>query len=154
MKGIILAVSIQKGNGIISGDDGKRYRFLLSSWYTEQNPKQGLRVDFDTTPEGEALDIYQDISDISASPSSQLNPKNRIIAAILAFFLGAFGAHKFYLGYSQAAIIMLIVTLVSSFLLIPNLVIRIIAFIEFITYLTKSDQEFYDTYLKNKKAWF
>lgn len=77
MKGIILAVSIQKGNGIISGDDGKRYRFLLSSWYAEQNPKQGLRVDFDTTPEGEALDIYQDISDISASPSSQLNPKNR-----------------------------------------------------------------------------
>ncbi|MDE5068247.1 MAG: TM2 domain-containing protein [Trichodesmium sp. St16_bin4-tuft] len=100
MKGIILAVSIQKGNGIISGDDGKRYRFLLSSWYAEQNPKQGLRVDFDTTPEGEALDIYQDISDISASPSSKLNSKNRGIAAILAFFLGAFGAHKFYLGYS------------------------------------------------------
>lgn len=61
---------------------------------------------------------------------------------------------NFQKGYSQAAIIMLIVSLVGSFLVIPTLVMSIIAFIEFITYLTKSDQEFYDTYLKNKKAWF
>ena len=150
MKGTILKVSIQKGNGIISGDDGKRYKFLLSSWEAEQNPTQGLRVDFDTTPEGEALEIFQDISSLS----NKLSSKSRATAAILAIFLGGFGVHKFYLGYHQAGTITLIVSLVGSIIILPTIVMGIIAFIEFIIYLTKSDQEFYDTYIRNKKAWF
>lgn len=149
MKGTILKVSIQKGNGIISGDDGKRYKFLLSSWEAEQNPIQGLRVDFDTTPEGEALEIFQDISSLSRQSS-----KSRATAAILAIFLGGFGVHKFYLGYNQAGTITLIVSLVGSIIILPTIVMSIIAFVEFIIYLTKSDQEFYDTYIRNKKAWF
>jgi len=34
--------------------------------------------------------------------------KNKVAAAVLAFVLGAFGVHRFYLGYIQTAIIMLV----------------------------------------------
>jgi hypothetical protein len=33
-------------------------------------------------------------------------------------------------------------------------VIRVISLIEGILYLTKSDEEFYNTYIANKKEWF
>ncbi|MEF9673921.1 TM2 domain-containing protein [Pseudomonas sp. PCH446] len=35
----------------------------------------------------------------------------KIPAALLAFFLGAFGVHKFYLGYNVQGVIMLLVFL-------------------------------------------
>ena len=34
--------------------------------------------------------------------------KNKIVAALLAFFLGTLGIHKFYLGKTTAGIIMLV----------------------------------------------
>ena len=37
---------------------------------------------------------------------------------------------------------------------IPSLIIGIIAFIEFVLYLVKSDDEFEQTYVLSKKAWF
>jgi len=37
---------------------------------------------------------------------------------------------------------------------IPNLVLGVIAFIEGIIYLTKSDEEFEQTYVVEKKQWF
>ncbi|MHA1796139.1 MAG: NINE protein [Promethearchaeota archaeon] len=63
------------------------------------------------------------------------NRKDRIVAALLAIFLGGFGVHKFYLGNITMGIIYLIL----SFTGIPE----IIGFIEGIIYLTKNDEEFY-----------
>lgn len=40
-------------------------------------------------------------------------PKNRVLAAVLAFFLGGFGVHNFYLGYTKEATIQLILTIVG-----------------------------------------
>ncbi|WP_428737720.1 TM2 domain-containing protein [Sulfurimonas sp.] len=81
--------------------------------------------------------------------------KNKIVAALLAFFLGGFGIHKFYLGCTTAGIIMLVVFLGGIILLgIPSMIIGIIAFIEFILYLIKSDEEFDRIYVKNQKCWF
>lgn len=152
MKGSILAFSIQKGNGVISGDDGKRYKFLASSWQAETSPFQGQRVDFEASPTGEALEIYLDA--LTSSSSGVPGEKTRTTAAILAFFLGAFGAHKFYLGKQQAAIIMLLVSLVGSFLIVPTLIMGLVAFAEFIIYLTKTDQEFQKIYVIGDKEWF
>ena len=65
---------------------------------------------------------------------SARNGKNRIVAAVLAFLLGAFGAHKFYLGQTGMGIIYLLFFWTA----IP----MIIAFIEFIILLLMSDAEF------------
>ena len=74
--------------------------------------------------------------------------KSRITAALLAFFLGIFGVHKFYLGYSTTGIIQLVLGIVTCGLT------GIIAFIEFIIYLMKSDEDFQAIYVDNEKHWF
>lgn len=62
------------------------------------------------------------------------NGKSRIAAALFAFFLGIFGGHKFYLGQVGLGVLYLI----FFWTLIPG----IVSFIEFILYLTMSDEEF------------
>lgn len=37
---------------------------------------------------------------------------------------------------------------------IPSLIIGVIAFVEFIIYLTKSDEEFEQIYVTGQKPWF
>lgn len=84
----------------------------------------------------------------------------KVLAGVLAIILGSLGVHKFILGYNKEGFILLGVTLISyvlmcfligAFLLwIPAL----IGLIEGIIYLTKSDEEFYNTYQVGKKPWF
>ncbi|MCH2368446.1 MAG: NINE protein, partial [Planctomycetes bacterium] len=62
------------------------------------------------------------------------------------------GIHKFYLGYSTSGLIMLLVSLISCGLL--ALPIGIIALVEGVIYLTKSNEQFYEEYILNKKEWF
>lgn len=76
----------------------------------------------------------------------------KIAAGICGIVLGAFGVHKFILGYTTEGIIMLVISLVSCGMLamIPS----IIGIIEGIMYLTKSDEEFVRTYIQSRKTWF
>jgi TM2 domain-containing membrane protein YozV/thioredoxin-like negative regulator of GroEL len=60
--------------------------------------------------------------------------KNRIIAAFLAFFLGGFGLHKFYLGQIGWGVLYL----VFCWTFIPG----IVAFFESIGFLITSDESF------------
>jgi TM2 domain-containing membrane protein YozV len=86
--------------------------------------------------------------------------KDKLVAGLLGIFLGAFGAHKFYLGYTQEAIIMLCVSLAGllfAWLIIPAFaptVFGVIGLVEGIIYLTKTQQDFERTYVYAKKAWF
>ena len=73
----------------------------------------------------------------------------KVLAGILAIVLGAFGIHKFVLGYTQEGVIMLAITVVTC-----GTVSSVIGLIEGIIYLTKTDEEFMDMYQNNKKAWF
>ena len=75
-------------------------------------------------------------------------PSKRITAGVLAIFLGGFGVHKFYLGYTQAGLIHLVLLFCTCGLM------KIIGLIEAIIYLTKSDEEFRQMYQVNKKEWF
>jgi TM2 domain-containing membrane protein YozV len=75
----------------------------------------------------------------------------KIAAGICGILLGGLGIHKFVLGYTTEALIMLLVSLLSCGILAP--VMGIVGLIEGIIYLTKSDQEFYDTYIASKKGW-
>jgi TM2 domain-containing membrane protein YozV len=90
--------------------------------------------------------------------NSQENKK--VLAGILGIVAGAFGVHKFILGYTNEGIILAAVTLVgivTSCFFIGWLFVWIpgtIGLVEGIIYLTKSDEEFYQTYQVNKKPWF
>lgn len=76
----------------------------------------------------------------------------KIGAAICGILIGALGIHKFILGYSTAGMIMLLVTVLTCGM--GGMVMGVIGLVEGIIYLTKSDEEFYDTYIRNKKPWF
>ena len=83
--------------------------------------------------------------------NNQIQPfqeNKKIASGILAILIGSLGIHKFYLGYTTEGIIQLILSIVTCGLA------GIIPFIEGIIYLTKSDEEFYQTYQVGKKAWF
>ena len=79
---------------------------------------------------------------------SQANSK-KMAAGICGILLGALGVHKFILGYNTAGIITLVVSLVTC-----GALGSILGIIEGIIYLTKSDEEFYQTYMVGKKEWF
>lgn len=78
--------------------------------------------------------------------------KDKLVAGLLAIFLGTLGIHKFYLGYTKSGVIMLLVSLLTFG--VGATVMAVIALIEGIFYLTKSDAEFYQTYVQNNKEWF
>ncbi len=76
------------------------------------------------------------IRQMAPPPSVNMAPngKSKVAAALLAFFLGGFGVHKFYLGQIGQGIIYLL----FFWTFIP----AIIAFIEFIILITMSDETF------------
>jgi len=78
-------------------------------------------------------------------PIPQENKK--ILAGVLAILLGGLGVHKFILGYTKEGIIQLILGLACG-------IGAIIGLVEGIIYLTKSDEEFYQTYQVGQKGWF
>lgn len=80
----------------------------------------------------------------------------KVIAGVLAILLGAFGVHKFILGYNKEGIIMLVVTVVLGAFTCGTgaSLMALIGLIEGIVYLTKSDEEFYNTYQAGEKTWF
>lgn len=78
----------------------------------------------------------------------QPQENKKVLAGVLALLFGGIGIHKFVLGYTKEGIIQIILSVVSCGIL------GIIPFIEGIIYLTKSDQDFYNTYQVGKKGWF
>ena len=84
------------------------------------------------------------------------NTKDHVAAGLLAIFLGSLGIHKFYLGYNTPGFIMLAVTIVGSIfsLGIAGLAMVVISIVEGVLYLSKSQTEFEQIYVFNKKEWF
>lgn len=147
MRGTILEYDPRKGVGVISGIDGNRYNFEGSEFKNEiATANAGAEVDFVNSHEA-ASQIYL----LNAASED----KSRLLSAVLAVFLGNFGAHKFYLGYNTAGIIMLVVSMVGLALAaIPTGIIAIISIIEGVIYILKSDTDFRRIYQDNSKEWF
>lgn len=83
------------------------------------------------------------------NPQPMHQDNKKIAAGLLAILLGPLGIHKFLLGYTNEGIIWLVISLCTC-----GTVTGLLGLIEGIIYLTKSDQEFYETYQVGKKGWF
>ena len=62
------------------------------------------------TIEVEATKVENNTTNNTTSGSK---PKSKIAAGLLGIFLGAFGVHNFYLGYTGKAVAQLLITLLS-----------------------------------------
>jgi TM2 domain-containing membrane protein YozV len=86
----------------------------------------------------------------------------KVVAGLLAIFLGTLGIHKFYLGITNAGVTYLIMMGAALFLSLVSCGIlsflfaipSVMAFVEGIVYLTRSDRDFYQTYMVGQKEWF
>ena len=105
----------------------------------------------------EAKGKAKEFSDEASEAFDKVSGDNKkVLAGVLAILLGGFGIHKFVLGYTQEGIILLVITIllsIFSFGLLSFLV-WVFTVIEGIIYLTKSDDDFYNTYQVGKKPWF
>ncbi|MEL0651547.1 TM2 domain-containing protein [Algibacter sp. TI.3.09] len=96
-----------------------------------------------------AGEAKQSASEFSKGASEVLDAENKkLVAGVVAILIGSLGIHKFILGYTKEGIIQIVATFVTCG------IAGIIPFIEGIIYLTKSDEEFYNTYQVGKKGWF
>jgi TM2 domain-containing membrane protein YozV len=92
----------------------------------------------------------------TAAKETFAKENKKLLAGILAIFLGGLGIHKFVLGYNKEGIIMLVITLILGVITLGlgAGLMGLLGFIEGIIYLTKSDDDFYQTYQVNKRPWF
>lgn len=157
MRGRVLNYSVQENSGLISGDDGRRYTFEGPQWREQDLPVPGAHVDFQIA-EGaeEAVSIY-----LVRETAPVAGPKSRVVAGVLALFLGWLGVHKFYLGYSgQGAWLLVLAILGFALILAFGIgaivlgVLVIIGIVEGIIYLTKDEAAFQEQYVKGRKPWF
>ena len=162
MKGRILSYSVQTNSGEISGDDGNRYTFAGQEWQESQPPARGMYVDF-ATEGSQATGVFRALEDPSSAPASAgpnvgtagARPratKSKTTAGVLGILLGGLGIHKFYLGYTGPALLFLLLFVFTCG--IAGIVTSIIGLIEGIIYLTKSDEEFDEIYVRGRRGFF
>ena len=80
----------------------------------------------------------------------------KLAAGRLGIFLGAFGNHKFALGYTKSGVIMLVISLVGGVVTcgVARFVMGVIGLIEGTIYLNTTPEEFQALYIDGRKAWF
>ena len=72
----------------------------------------------------------------------------KVSAGVCGILLGAFGVHRFILGDTTGGILRSVISILTCG------IGSIIGLIEGIIYLTKSDEEFVELYINQKKGWF
>jgi TM2 domain-containing membrane protein YozV len=92
---------------------------------------------------------------VQPQPAKRLpGAEKKIPAGVLALIpiTGSLGIHKFILGYTGEGLTMLLISVLTCG--IASSVMWIIALVEGVVYLTKSDDDFVHTYILNKRGWF
>lgn len=149
MRGQVLGVDQRTGEGIVSGEDGRRYAFTPKDWAERGEPAIGMFVDFEAR-EQRALSIFPvpgaAPAPVSASSVRTRRQRNKFAAALLAFFLGPLGIHRFYLGRTGSGIGMLLLT----FSVVGLIVSVPWALIDTIRYLFMTHGEFEERYSQDK----
>jgi TM2 domain-containing membrane protein YozV len=97
-------------------------------------------------------DIHYGEESHMQGPSLEEASRLKILAGVLALVIGPLGIHKFVLGCTGAGLVMLLTSVLSFGLLAGPM--AIIAMIEGIIYLTRSDRNFLESYVLQKRSWF
>lgn len=100
----------------------------------------------------ELASILAEVGPIPPPLPDQAIENRKIVAGVLALILGSLGIHKFYLGMPVPGTILLLGTLITCG--VGAMVTHVIALVEGIIYLSKSDADFYRTYIVEKRQWF
>ena len=148
----------------IVGTDGRQYGPVgaeeIRRWISENRLNRQSLLQIEGAPDWKPLASFPEFAAafpsvppaISSPPAIASRAANKIPAGVCGILLGAFGIHKFILGYTGAGLILLLVTILSCGLL--GGITHIIGLIEGIIYLCKPDEEFVRTYVDGRKEWF
>jgi TM2 domain-containing membrane protein YozV len=153
----------------IVGVDGQQYGPVsaeeIRHWIAENRIKAQTLMQMEGSQEWKPLGSFSEFaSELKAVPPPIAPPpsavasraSNKIPAGICGILLGSLGIHKFILGYTGAGLVMLLITIVGGICTcgVAAGVMHVIALIEGIIYLCKSDEEFVRTYVDGRKEWF
>ncbi len=97
----------EKNVGIVKSQDDY-FEFDNHSWKSTVPPDQGDEVTFEVN-DGNVIDIR--LFAESMKPVEAV--KSRTIATLLGLFLGAIGAHRFYLGFYKLALAQIALTILT-----------------------------------------
>ena len=104
---------------------------------------------------------YGPQGDSWSSAEVQMFASKKVAAGVCGILLGGLGVHKFILGFNTAGVIMLLITLggviTGACLIFPlfaSAAMNVIGLVEGIIYLTKTDEDFYQTYAVQRREWF
>ena len=148
MRGQVLGVDMRTGDGIVVGDDGRRYSFKPDDWAARGEPAVGMQVHFETR-ECRALTIFPvpgtappPVAAAASGRAVGKKERNKFVAALLALLLGPLGIHRFYLGRVGSGIAMMVL----SFTVLGLLVSVPWALIDTVRFLMMTHREFADRY--------
>lgn len=109
---------------LVLGDDGKRYQFASWDWLGKNPPRIGDAIDF--VCEGDSIKSVVPL--LGQQPSEQ----PQAIVAIVCWFFGLLGIHRFMVGKVGTGVLMLILSL-SVIGLAVTLIWRVIDLIFILT---------------------
>lgn len=151
MRGQVLGVDTRTGDGIVTGEDGARYRFGPDDWAARGEPMVGMQVDFENKGD-RALTLFPvpgttPMPVVAAQAPAIRSDRNKYVAALIAFVIGPLGIHRFYLGRTGSGIAMLVLTctIVGMIISVPW------ALIDVVRYLIMSDEDFAERYARRKR---
>jgi len=155
----------------IVGQDGQQYGPVTAEqirrWIAESRATAQTLVQAEGSVEWKPLgSLAEFVADLKPPPVTGTIPPpvgmppsvvaaragTKIPAGVCGILLGAFGVHKFILGYTGAGLIMLLLTVLTCGL--AAAVTHTIGLVEGIIYLTKSDEEFVRMYVDGRREWF
>ncbi|GAA5095324.1 NINE protein [Bartonella acomydis] len=110
MRGII--INQDQGAYLVSGDDGKRYQFATWDWLGKNPPRVGDPVDF--VCEGESVHSVYPLLQQDSEPSKPM-------LAMICWFTGVFGVHRFMVGKMRTGALMLALSLSLAGLMVTGI---------------------------------
>lgn len=98
--------------GVITQEEfNKKKHELLSKRYAPSSNQAMNTQNFTTNAEG----FIQSVKSVPAQ-TGNVGTKSKIAAGLLGIFLGIFGVHNFYLGYTSKAVLQLVLSIIGIIL--------------------------------------